>query len=189
MEVTVLLQKAINVLASDDGGTSDPYCVVSFLPNKGKKCSYVIWKTLDPVWNQTINFEILNFTELLVVVYDKDVKGADYLGEVRIPKSAIIQLPQEVFKEFQLPLQGNEREFPGIVPTGDIFLSVSWKEIKIKESKQKDIENKLKFRGPWNSNADPTSNSFVLVTAPRKVEEKKELPRWQAATPRSSALE
>src|SRR3990167_2590012 len=139
MEVDVLIQKAENLTAADASGTSDPYCVVSLPPNAITKYTQIIWKTLHPNWNVTLKFEVADFTEVHVLVFDKDLKGSDYLGEVQISKHTIMQTPQGEWKEFVLSLQGNEKNHPGFVATGTIHLSVWWKPIELDEN-QEEIE-------------------------------------------------
>ena len=139
MEVDVLIQKAENLIAADASGTSDPYCVVSLPPNATTKYTQIIWKTLHPNWNVTLKFEVADFTEVHVLVFDKDLKGSDYLGEVQISKHTIMQTPQGEWKEFVLSLQGNEKNHPGFVATGTIHLSVWWKPIELDEN-QEEIE-------------------------------------------------
>ena len=71
------------LLAMDRGVSSDPYVILK-LGGKKKK-SKTIKKSLEPVWNDTLEFKMLrtDLTTLEVSVYDFDLVGRDdFLGEV-----------------------------------------------------------------------------------------------------------
>ncbi|KAF9534069.1 phosphatidylserine decarboxylase-domain-containing protein [Crepidotus variabilis] len=81
----------MSLLAKDRGGTSDPFVVVTILNQR--KQTPVSKKTLNPVYtakDATFDFPIyLSLADRLgvveFVVWDKDMLGKDYLGEVSLP--------------------------------------------------------------------------------------------------------
>ena len=82
----VLLQRGAGLKAADLNGKSDPYVVVKCGGGK-EQMSKVIYKTLDPEWNESFDFggTLSKFLEtgLLLKVYDKDrITRDDSLGVV-----------------------------------------------------------------------------------------------------------
>jgi len=85
----VRLIRAKNVLAMDDGGTSDPFTEIRFrgLQNVSKTME----KTCDPEWDQTFTFSIPNGKRVLdasdaveLYVYDRDVALNDFIGYAKL---------------------------------------------------------------------------------------------------------
>jgi len=74
----VEIVEARNLIAADLGGTSDPFVeliVGDEVPKKGTVPSFtsVVWKNLDPVWEETFIFNVKReFSILTLDVYDKD---------------------------------------------------------------------------------------------------------------------
>ncbi|RUS35088.1 C2 domain-containing protein [Jimgerdemannia flammicorona] len=70
----------------DKTGFSDPYAVMRV--NDKKYTTPVIYQTLNPEWNYTIDLK-LNASRcprfIHLTVWDKDTYGRDYLGEINIP--------------------------------------------------------------------------------------------------------
>jgi hypothetical protein len=87
LRVTVL--RAKNLIAADAGGTSDPYVRlhIGCKPSFGQT-TVVKKKTLNPIWNQTFEFEIGEYERrevLTIECFDKDVIGNDdSLGKIFI---------------------------------------------------------------------------------------------------------
>ena len=52
--VLVTLKSATKLPAADPNGLSDPYCLVSV--NKDQKKSQVLYRTLDPVWEEKMTW-------------------------------------------------------------------------------------------------------------------------------------
>lgn len=90
--VRVEIVEGRNLIAADLGGTSDPFVellVGDEVPKKGAVPSFtsVIWKTLDPVWEETFIFEVQrDFSILTLDVYDKDAIAiaSDHLGRIQL---------------------------------------------------------------------------------------------------------
>ena len=93
MKVTMV--RAEGLLAKDKGGTSDPF-VELFLGQQFKKTK-IIDKTLNPVWNETFEFDLSKGDPTLsVVLYDND-KGMlygstkEYLGSIELPIKELVK--------------------------------------------------------------------------------------------------
>jgi Ca2+-dependent lipid-binding protein len=88
--LTVNVIEASNVPAMDLSGTSDPYCKITC---EGREVSTsIIMKTLNPVWNETLAFEVSNpKSELKIEVWDYDYASSDdFIASISIPLSTLI---------------------------------------------------------------------------------------------------
>ncbi|ETE60553.1 Multiple C2 and transmembrane domain-containing protein 2 [Ophiophagus hannah] len=81
----VKLLKAVDLLAADFSGKSDPFCVLEL--GNSRLQSYTVYKNLNPEWNQVFTFPIKDIHDILeVMVFDEDGdKPPDFLGKVAIP--------------------------------------------------------------------------------------------------------
>ncbi len=102
----VKIFKAVELLAKDFSGTSDPFVKVLLLPNKKHKMeTKVKRKKLNPVWNETFLFEGFPYNKLQerilhleVLDYDRFSRN-DPIGELNIPLSEIdLTQEQQFFK-------------------------------------------------------------------------------------------
>ncbi|XP_065198290.1 uncharacterized protein LOC135829831 [Sycon ciliatum] len=79
----VCMHSAANLLAMDDDGTSDPYCVLMLNRRKVFTSNFQV-NTLDPVWEQGVEFFTADYRKacLTFLLYDWDgrVSGDDFLG-------------------------------------------------------------------------------------------------------------
>eukprot|EP00211_Chloroparvula_japonica_P016124 CAMPEP_0119131430 /NCGR_PEP_ID=MMETSP1310-20130426/10385_1 /TAXON_ID=464262 /ORGANISM="Genus nov. species nov., Strain RCC2339" /LENGTH=187 /DNA_ID=CAMNT_0007122003 /DNA_START=132 /DNA_END=692 /DNA_ORIENTATION=- len=105
--VRVCIMSGSDLLASDLNGFSDPYCKISFESESGKsemeKKTSVKKKTLNPVWNEVLDFSFPAILKpgrvayMVIRIYDADRFGSDdFLGEVRIPTKDILANPSSV---------------------------------------------------------------------------------------------
>ena len=90
--LTVHLHRASNLPAKDRQGTSDPFVVVYLTPNKEESFqSKVIYRTLNPVFDQSFQFQQLTPEEihrqtLMFRIYDHDkFTHNDTIGMVALP--------------------------------------------------------------------------------------------------------
>eukprot|EP00966_Prymnesium_polylepis_P294252 6795609-Prymnesium_polylepis.1 len=111
----VHLKRANQLLAADKGGTSDPYVTVYYGQGRSapSKRTRSIKKTVDPVWDQTLEFPSLVLrdvlkTPLVLRVYDHDgtFSRDDALGELSV-SMADLQTVDSLDLTRQLPKQGN----------------------------------------------------------------------------------
>jgi hypothetical protein len=87
LKITVI--RALDLIAADQGGTSDPYVKLSIGTNNNKgQMTTVKSKTLNPVWGEAFEFEIGESERrdvLRIECFDKDAFGSDdSLGQIVI---------------------------------------------------------------------------------------------------------
>ncbi|KAM4592988.1 multiple C2 and transmembrane domain-containing protein 2-like isoform 3-T5 [Odontesthes bonariensis] len=87
LQVKVL--KAVDLLAADLNGKSDPFCVLEL--GNDRLQTHTVYKSLNPEWNQVFTFPIKEIHDVLVVtLFDDDGdKAPDFLGRVAIPLLSI----------------------------------------------------------------------------------------------------
>ncbi|XP_023285470.1 multiple C2 and transmembrane domain-containing protein 2 isoform X1 [Seriola lalandi dorsalis] len=99
--LTINLREGRNLVIRDRCGTSDPY--VKFkLDGKTFYKSKVVYKNLNPTWNETFSLPVKDLNQKLYVkVYDRDLTTDDFMG------SAIVNLSDldiDKVNELSLPL-------------------------------------------------------------------------------------
>ena len=112
----IIIKRAENLKGMDWNGRSDPYVVLQCLRQTEK--TSVVKYTLNPVWNETVEFRGLR-QELLrsglrlqVMDWDKRTQD-DLLGEAHLP---LLELEQANHSDYTVPL-----------PTkGTVYLAVEW---------------------------------------------------------------
>jgi Ca2+-dependent lipid-binding protein len=94
----VHLQGGKNLISADINGLSDPY-VLFRLGDVAIK-SRVVEKSLNPLWNETINIIADGITEkkLICKVMDKDILTDDFLGEAVVDFSSLNNMEEKLFK-------------------------------------------------------------------------------------------
>lgn len=108
LQVKVL--KALDLLAADFSGKSDPFCVLEL--GNGRLQSCTIYKNLNPEWNQVFTFPVKDIHDVLeVTVFDEDGdKPPDFLGKVAIPLLSIRNGQLSCYtlknKDLELPSKG-----------------------------------------------------------------------------------
>ncbi|EMP35240.1 Multiple C2 and transmembrane domain-containing protein 2 [Chelonia mydas] len=87
LQVKVL--KAVDLLAADFSGKSDPFCVLEL--GNVRLQTHTVYKNLNPEWNKVFTFPIKDIHDVLeVTVFDEDGdKPPDFLGKVAIPLLSI----------------------------------------------------------------------------------------------------
>ncbi|KAJ3300206.1 hypothetical protein HK104_003435 [Borealophlyctis nickersoniae] len=86
MTRTAVVIEAKDLVARDRNGTSDPF-VICKLGDQVLRTP-VVSKNLNPTWNSTFDFTItpiLSDASLSLTVWDKDLIGKDFLGQLTIP--------------------------------------------------------------------------------------------------------
>ncbi|XP_051506359.1 multiple C2 and transmembrane domain-containing protein 2 isoform X2 [Myxocyprinus asiaticus] len=120
--LTICLKEGRGLVIRDRCGTSDPY--VKFkLDGKTLYKSKVVYKNLNPTWNESFSFPIRNLDQkLFIKVYDRDLTTDDFMGSCGIVLS---KLELEKTSEMVLPLDDpNSLEDDMGVIVIDICLSV-----------------------------------------------------------------
>lgn len=113
--VVLEVLEAKDLRVGDINGYSDPYVKVGFGNQRGK--TKVKWKTLNPTWNETLNFMIPSGqppNTILLIVRDKDPIFDDKLGHCEVE---ISQYRDGKRHDFWLPLEK--------VKTGRIHLAIT----------------------------------------------------------------
>ncbi|KAM9586187.1 multiple C2 and transmembrane domain-containing protein 2 isoform 2-T2 [Trichechus inunguis] len=87
LQVKVL--KAVDLLAADFSGKSDPFCLLEL--GNDRLQTHTVYKNLNPEWNKVFTFPIKDIHDVLeVTVFDEDGdKPPDFLGKVAIPLLSI----------------------------------------------------------------------------------------------------
>jgi hypothetical protein len=86
--LTVRVHRARGLFAKDSNGFSDPFVALEF---QGARAStFVVAASLDPVWEQTFEFDMRGSGILEVMVWDKDtVTRNQFLGRIRLPAGVV----------------------------------------------------------------------------------------------------
>ncbi|KAG9340749.1 hypothetical protein JZ751_020341 [Albula glossodonta] len=100
--LTITLKEGKNLVIRDRCGTSDPY--VKFkLDGKAIYKSKVVYKNLNPTWNESFSVAVKDLEHILSLrVYDRDLTTDDFMGacsvklsEIELNKTCEVALPLE----------------------------------------------------------------------------------------------
>ncbi|XP_070703279.1 multiple C2 and transmembrane domain-containing protein 2-like isoform X2 [Pempheris klunzingeri] len=99
--LTINLKEGRNLVIRDRCGTSDPY--VKFkLDGKTFYKSKVVYKDLNPTWNETFSLPVKDLNQRLYIkVYDRDLTTDDFMGSASVTLS---DLEIDKVTELSLPL-------------------------------------------------------------------------------------
>ncbi|XP_069546402.1 multiple C2 and transmembrane domain-containing protein 2-like isoform X2 [Brachyistius frenatus] len=99
--LTINLKEGRNLVIRDRCGTSDPY--VKFkLDGKTFYKSKVVYKNLNPTWNESFSFPVKDLNQKLYIkVYDRDLTTDDFMGSARV---LLTDLETDKVNELCLPL-------------------------------------------------------------------------------------
>ncbi|XDV18731.1 hypothetical protein PO909_024368 [Leuciscus waleckii] len=137
--LTLCLKEGRGLVIRDRCGTSDPY--VKFkLDGKTLYKSKVVYKNLNPIWNESFSFPIRNLDQkLFIKVYDRDLTSDDFMGSHGV---VLNTLELEKTSEMVLPLDDpNSLEDDMGVIVIDITLSVRNGKNKKRLAKGSTIEH------------------------------------------------
>ena len=147
--LTLKILRAVDLLAKDFSGTSDPYVKIRLLPDKKTKMTTNIKrKNLNPRWNETFLFEGFPYHKLMdrtlyiqVLDYDRFSRD-DPIGEVYLPLGSVDLLKsQTIWMDLQ-PCKGQKGKL------GELLLSLCYEPtlgrltviiMKARELKVKDV--------------------------------------------------
>jgi len=104
-----------DLIAKDSNGLSDPFVVVKLSDIKHK--TSVIEKTLNPVWNETIELDLEGInvnSEILITVYDKDPLSVDYMGNIVVLVKDAIDLKGQT-KDYTLLTHKTGKKVSGYI--------------------------------------------------------------------------
>lgn len=160
-ELFVEVLAAAELVASDSGGTSDPFATLSVLEQGGlsTRRTATLKKTLHPEWNAAFVFEVEDLYEPLEVkIFDQDLLGAnDFLGQALV---VLEDIPMEQTLDRWFPLQPESDD--GQEVTGSVHLRIcprtkrkddTWISIELHEA-----------RGLLAADKRGTSDPYVVVS-------------------------
>ncbi|KAL5224800.1 hypothetical protein ABZP36_011439 [Zizania latifolia] len=123
MRLLVHVIEARNLPAMDANGLSDPYAKLQLGRQRAK--TKVTTKTLSPSWDEEFAFRVGDLKdELVVVVLDEDRFSDDFLGQVKVPLSAVLDAQNRSLgtQWYQLLPKSNKSK---IEDCGEIRLAIS----------------------------------------------------------------
>ncbi|KAE8618290.1 hypothetical protein XENTR_v10009345 [Xenopus tropicalis] len=126
--LTIHLKEGRNLVIRDRSGTSDPY--VKFKLNKKTLYkSKVIYKNLNPVWDETFVLPIQSLDQKLhIKVYDRDLTTDDFMGSAFLELQDL-ELNKTTEKVFHLEDPNSLEEDMGII-MADVSLSIRRRDPK-----------------------------------------------------------
>ncbi|XP_068131240.1 multiple C2 and transmembrane domain-containing protein 2 [Hyperolius riggenbachi] len=126
--LTIHLKEGRNLVIRDRSGTSDPY--VKFKLNKKTLYkSKVIYKNLNPVWDETFVLPIQNLDQKLhIKVYDRDFTTDDFMGSAFLDLQQL-ELNKTAEKVFRLADPNSLEADMGVIVL-DVNLSIRMRDSK-----------------------------------------------------------
>ncbi|KAF2746128.1 hypothetical protein M011DRAFT_426068 [Sporormia fimetaria CBS 119925] len=117
--------KGRNLAAKDRSGTSDPYLVLTL--GDAKEATPTINKTLNPEWNQTLEFLITPQQSLVLEAccWDKDRFGKDYMGQFDVIIEDVFQNQSPVQEPKWYTLESKRNGKKKEVVSGEIQIQFS----------------------------------------------------------------
>jgi len=109
--VQINIIEAKDLVPKDPNGLSDPYCKISVTNLSKKYKTHKIKKTLNPVWNESFQFDVkgLNDHDIHFRVMDWDKIGKDDPeGDVILSLSSLDFIGKEEATDMWLNLQNTE---------------------------------------------------------------------------------
>jgi len=88
-------------------GASDPFCVITCNETKTAQHTQVIENNNNPVWKETLWFEVLPTHYLKLECFDKDPIGQDFIGDALISVKHILEFDG---KEDWVPLVDKKKK-------------------------------------------------------------------------------
>jgi len=140
----VVVHSGEKLLAMDDDGYSDPYCIVTANREKVKTTPHVSG-SVNPVWESVVEFMVKDFTKttLSFLVYDRDVnwqgQSDDFMGscnlEMSLDEPAIIKRKIDLkYKVF-----GKKRSDDTIMKAGSLTVSAVFQPVESVAKSEKDV--------------------------------------------------
>ncbi|XP_073509418.1 multiple C2 and transmembrane domain-containing protein 2 [Phyllobates terribilis] len=135
--LTIHLREGRNLVIRDRSGTSDPY--VKFKLNKKTLYkSKVIYKNLNPVWDEKIVLPIQNLEQKLhIKVYDRDLTTDDFMGSAFLDLQEL-ELNKTAEKVFRLEDPNSLEQDMGVI-VADISLSIRLRDSKNRWTSRKKL--------------------------------------------------
>lgn len=104
MQLYVQVVEARNLIAKDPNGFSDPFVRLALGATKSR--TVVVHKNLNPSWHEEFFFNVSDLDdELKVTVWDQDRFSDDFLGQMKIPVSQVLNADKQTLSNKWFPLQ------------------------------------------------------------------------------------
>eukprot|EP01128_Nolandella_sp_AFSM9_P000647 TRINITY_DN1079_c0_g1_i1.p1 TRINITY_DN1079_c0_g1~~TRINITY_DN1079_c0_g1_i1.p1 ORF type:complete len:489 (+),score=118.30 TRINITY_DN1079_c0_g1_i1:59-1468(+) len=131
--LTVTVLEARELAAMDSNGKSDPFCKISSSFGSQHFQTHTIKKTLSPSWNESFPIYVgkMEATHSITIkLYDRDLVSNDFLGEVTIPLSKLINHSGDsLTKWFDLVDEPTKTYNKGEKRTGQLKLTLHYPKL------------------------------------------------------------
>ncbi|XP_011290242.1 protein kinase C, brain isozyme isoform X8 [Musca domestica] len=150
--LTVMIKEGRNLIPMDPNGLSDPYVKVKLIPDEHEKCkkkTRTIKACLNPVWNETITYELKaedKDRRVLIEVWDWDrTSRNDFMGALSFGISEIIKNPANGWFKLLTQEEGEYYNVPCADATQDLLKLKSQMRVSNISSSDKRIILQLGF--------------------------------------------
>lgn len=140
----VVVHSGEKLMAMDDDGYSDPYCIVAANKEKVRTTPHVS-ESVNPVWEAVVEFAVKDFTKttLSFLVYDRDVnwqgQSDDFMGSCNLQMS--LDEPAIIKRSIDLKYKvfGKKRSEDTIMKAGALTVSAVFRPVETVAKSEKEV--------------------------------------------------